>query len=183
MDGPGSPGPAGFGGVAALIVSVLETARLRLRPMTDDDLDAMSAMLGDPEVMRYYPAPKTRAEAQRWIDWNKRNYAGYGFGLWIMEDHEGNFIGDCGLTKQIVDGTEEVEVGYHVITACQGNGYATEAAGASLRFAAARGINRVIAIIDPANIPSQRVAQKAGLRLEKEAIKNDRVQLIFAIAL
>jgi len=162
------------------MVAVLETARLRLRPMTDDDLEEMSAMLGDPEVMRYYPAPKTRAEAQLWIDWNKRNYAEYGFGLWVMEDHEGKFIGDCGLTMQIVDGTAEVEVGYHVSTARQGNGYATEAAEASLRFAAARGINRVIAIINPANIPSQRVATKAGLHLEKMAIKGGTEQLIFA---
>jgi len=170
--------------VAALTtVAFLETARLSLRPMTDDDLDAMSAMLGDPEVMRYYPAPKTRAEAQRWIDWNKRNYADHGFGLWIMEDHEGNFIGDCGLTVQQVDGTAEVEVGYHVITERQGAGYASEAAEACLRFAAVSGITRVIAIIDPANLPSQRVAQKAGLHLEKKAIKNGKEQLIFATAL
>ncbi|MGW9414613.1 GNAT family N-acetyltransferase [Arthrobacter cupressi] len=164
-------------------MTVLETARLRLRPMTDDDLEQMSALLGDSEVMRYYPAPKTRVEAQRWIDWNKRNYAEHGFGLWIMEDHHGNFIGDCGLTIQNVDGTAEVEVGYHVVTAHQGKGYATEAAQECLRFAAVSGIERVIAIIDPANAPSQRVAEKAGLHLEKKATRNGREQLIFAITL
>jgi Acetyltransferase (GNAT) domain len=41
----------------------------------------MAALLGDPHVMQYYPRPKTREEAQAWIDWNKRNYADYGFGL------------------------------------------------------------------------------------------------------
>ncbi|NYD77508.1 RimJ/RimL family protein N-acetyltransferase [Arthrobacter cupressi] len=151
--------------------------------MTDDDLGQMSALLGDSQVMRYYPAPKTRVEAQRWIDWNKRNYAEHGFGLWIMEDHHGNFIGDCGLTIQHVDGTAEVEVGYHVVTAHQGKGYATEAAQECLRFAADSGIERVIAIIDPANAPSQRVAEKAGLHLEKKATRNGREQLIFAITL
>ena len=49
------------------------TARLRFRAMTDDDLDAMADLLGDPVVMTYYPAPKTRAEAQAWIEWNQRN--------------------------------------------------------------------------------------------------------------
>ncbi len=54
-------------------MSILETPRLRLREMTDADLDAVAALLGDPEVMRHYPRPKSRAEAQEWIDCNRRN--------------------------------------------------------------------------------------------------------------
>jgi RimJ/RimL family protein N-acetyltransferase len=48
--------------------------------MTPDDLDDMAALLGDPEVMRYYPRPKSRDEALAWIAWNQRLYREYGFG-------------------------------------------------------------------------------------------------------
>jgi RimJ/RimL family protein N-acetyltransferase len=91
--------------------------------MTDGDLDQTAALLGDPDVMRYYPAPKNREEARQWIEWDKRNYAEHGFGLWVAETVEGDFIGDCGLTWQAVDGTREIEVGYHVRSDAQGNGF------------------------------------------------------------
>lgn len=143
------------------------TPRLRFREMTADDLDHMAALLGDPEVMRYYPAPKTRAQAQAWIDWNVRSYAEHGFGLWIVETHDGDFVGDCGLTWQSVGGERHVEVGYHVRAELQGRGYATEAATACRDAARAAGAEHLIAIIHPRNVPSQRVARKIGLRLER----------------
>ncbi|MDQ1575076.1 MAG: hypothetical protein QOH55_226 [Microbacteriaceae bacterium] len=148
--------------------------------MTDADLDQMAALLGDPDVMRYYPAPKSIDEAQRWIDWNKRNYTEYGFGLWIVESIDGDFIGDCGLTWQTVDGALEVEVGYHVRSDAQGNGYATEAATACVQFARQRGIRRLVAIINPANAASQRVAVKIGLQLERRITKGGAEQVIYA---
>jgi RimJ/RimL family protein N-acetyltransferase len=148
--------------------------------MTDADLDQMAALLGDPDVMRYYPAPKSRDEAQRWIDWNKSNYAEHGFGLWVVETVEGDFIGDCGLTWQTIDGAREVEVGYHVRSVAQGNGYATEAATACMQFARQRGIRRLVAIIDPANAASQRVAVKIGLQFERRITKGGAEQVIYA---
>lgn len=148
--------------------------------MTDADLDHMAALLGDPDVMRYYSAPKSRDQAQRWIDWNKRNYTEYGFGLWVVETVEGDFIGDCGLTWQTVDGAQEVEVGYHVRSDAQGNGYATEAATACVQFARQRGIRRLVAIINPANAASQRVAVKIGLQFERRITKGGAEQVIYA---
>ncbi len=144
--------------------------RLRFREMADADLDVMAQLLGDPYVMRFYPRPYTREEAQRWIDWNQDNYQRYGHGLWIVETLEGTFVGDCGLTWQTVEGTQHLEVGYHTVEAMQGRGYATEAARACIDFAAvALGADHAIAIINPDNGPSQRVAQKVGLRLERTA--------------
>jgi RimJ/RimL family protein N-acetyltransferase len=72
------------------------------------------------------------------------------------------------LTPPLVDGREELEVGYHVRRALPGHGYATEAAAAARDFARDRlGARRLTAIIHPANRPSQRVAEKIGLRQEK----------------
>lgn len=149
-----------------------QTRRLRLREMTDDDLDDMAALLGDPDVMRYYPATNTRDEAQGWIDWNKRNYAAHGFGLWIVTTADGDFVGDCGLTWQPVGGSPALEVGYHVRPAFQGRGFATEAAAACRDAARALGVTHLVAIIHPDNRASQRVAEKIGLALElTDAVK------------
>jgi RimJ/RimL family protein N-acetyltransferase len=90
--------------------------------MVDRDLDAMAELLGDSRVMRYYPRPKTRAEARQWIAWNQANYRDLGFGLWIIETLGGEFVGDCGLTMQEVEGEREVEVGYHVCAEFQTKG-------------------------------------------------------------
>ena len=105
-----------------------DTGRLTFREMAPGDLGDMAALLGDPEVMTYYPRPKTRQEAAQWIDWNRRLYRTRGYGLWLLATSAGDFAGDCGLTPQVVDGVTELEVGYHVRHDLQGRGYATEAA-------------------------------------------------------
>lgn len=161
----------------------LRTKRLRFREMTDGDLEAMARLLADPHVMRYYPRPKSRSEAQQWIAWNQANYRDFGFGLWIIETADGEFVGDCGLTMQEVEGQLEVEVGYHVRLDFQNQGFATEAAAAVKSVAVAHGIKRLIAIINPENIPSQRVAENIGLRYERMASYPGGAQRIYALAL
>ncbi len=164
------------------------TPQLTFREMTPDDLDDMAALLGDPEVMRYYPRPKTRDEASAWITWNQRLYRKHGYGLWLLPLRDtGEFVGDCGLTPQHVDGSTEIEIGYHVRTAFQGRGLATEAASACRNFARdVLKVERLIAIIDPRNRPSQRVAEKLGLALEGQTDNQGRwpsPQLIYATSL
>lgn len=146
------------------------TPRLAFREMTPDDLDDMAGLLGDPEVMRYYPHPKSRDEASEWIAWNRRLYREHGFGLWVLTMRAtGEFAGDCGLTPQDVDGITEIEVGYHLRRDLQGRGLGTEAAIACRDYARdVLSVDRLIAIINPSNRPSQRVAEKLGLALERE---------------
>lgn len=142
------------------------TARLRFREMDDADLPSMADLLGDPVVMRYYPAPKNREEVAAWIAWNRRNYREYGIGLWIVETLDGAFVGDCGLTWQGVNGGLELEVGYHMRADLHGHGYATEAAAACRDLALAHGLAaRLVAIVHPDNAASRRVAEKIGLRV------------------
>jgi RimJ/RimL family protein N-acetyltransferase len=161
-----------------------ESARLIFSDMSADDLDDMAGLLGDPAVMTYYPRPKTREEAAKWIGWNRGLYQTHGFGLWLLTTPDGDFVGDCGLTPQVVDGVTELEVGYHVVPALQGRGYATEGAAASRDFArTVLGATRLVAIIHPDNRPSQRVAEKIGLRPEKRATAHGRDTIIFAAAL
>jgi RimJ/RimL family protein N-acetyltransferase len=164
------------------------TPRLAFREMTPDDLDEMAALLGDPQVMRYYPHPKRRDEASGWIAWNQRLYREHGFGLWLLTLRDtGEFVGDCGLTSQQIAGVIELEVGYHVRAALQGRGLATEAAAACRDYA--RDVlkaERLIAIIDPRNRPSQRVAEKLGLAVERDSDNHGRwhsPQRIYAASL
>ena len=174
-------------GLASVACMRLPTApRLTFREMADADLDDMAALLGDEDVMRFYPKPKTRSEASDWITRNQRRYRAHGFGLWVITLRDsGEFVGDCGLTFQHVDGVDELEVGYHVRTSMQGRGYATEAAAASRDFARdVLAAHRLTAIIHPLNVPSRRVAEKIGLTVGKRAVAPNGVEaVIYATAL
>ncbi|XVX20979.1 GNAT family N-acetyltransferase [Actinomycetota bacterium] len=156
------------------------TARLAFREMTPDDLDDMAAMLGDPDVMHFYPRPKTREEAQGWIDWTLRNYAEQGYGLWVIETREGGeFVGDCGLTWQEIDGQRLLEVGFHVARTHQRNGYASEAAQACVDHAFERlGADEVTAIINPDNVPSRRVAERLGMSVKVRTTDRDGLPVV-----
>lgn len=156
--------------------------RLTYRRMTDDDLDFVVRLLGDPEVMTHYDHPKTREECRAWIDWNKRNYARDGYGLWIIETRAGEPVGECGLTWQPVDG-ESLELGYHVLPIHQGKGYASEAARASVEMARQHGEEYVIAIIARGNVASIRVAEKAGLTYDKNVEYHGDDTLIYRLDL
>ena len=80
------------------------TERLRFRRMETADLDDMTAVLGAPDPVRVDRPARGRDDAERWIEWQQRNYAEHGFGLWVVETHDGTFVGDCGLTMQDVEG-------------------------------------------------------------------------------
>ncbi len=97
------------------------------------------------------------------------NYAEHDYGLWITETHEGDFVGDCGLTWQPIGASRSLEVGFHTVPGSQGLGYATEAARACLDLATGPiGESHVVAIINPANAASRRVAEKLGMYVEQE---------------
>ena len=147
------------------------TSRLAFREMTPDDQPFLERLLGDPEVMWVYGAPFDPDRVRAWIEWNIGLYRERGFGLWFLSLREtGEFVGECGLTPQVVEGTTEIEVGYQLLRQFWGTGLATEAAAACRDFARdVAGLDRVVALIDPRNVASQRVAAKIGLRLERHA--------------
>ena len=153
--------------------------RLTFERMKDSDLDDMARLLGDPEAMAFYPHPKSRQESLDWIRWNQRNYRRDQLGLWILrEAASSSFIGDCGLTWQLIDGREDLELGYHVLREFQGQGFATEAARASRDLALSLGHRRLISIIHPENIASRRVAEKVGMSVERETVSRTGLPVV-----
>jgi len=151
-------------------MTILETPRLSLRELVPEDADALARILSDPETMRYYPAPYDRAGVERWIERNRQRYKEDGVGLWGMVlKSTGELIGDCGITRQEVEGEQFYEIGYHLRRDYWGQGLATEAAIACREWAFQHlAAERVISLIRPENVPSRRVAERNGMSIWKE---------------
>ena len=149
---------------------ILETARLRLREYTWDDLDALAQIISDPETMKFYEKPYDEAGVRRWIQWNLDNYEDLGFGLWAMEEREtGRFVGDCGITMQIISKKIVPEIGYHVHKELWNRGYATEAAKACKDWIFTHTpFQTVYSYMNAENIGSWSVAQHNGMHRTDE---------------
>lgn len=110
---------------------IIETARLILREYTLRDFDALYEIMSDPETMQHYPKPFDEERTENWIEWNLKNYKEYGFGLWaVVLKETSEFIGDCGITIQNIDGEYLPEIGYHIHKKYWRRGFGSEAAKA-----------------------------------------------------
>ena len=153
----------------------LSTKRLTLRHFTaHDDQAVHRAVFSDPEVMRYGDGIQTLQWTRAWIQTCQQNfYEAKGYGPYaIIERATQVLIGYCGLFYfPDVNGQPEIEVGYRLAQSAWGKGYATEAASAVRDYAFnIFGIHRLIAIIDPANTASIRVAEKLGMQYEQDVM-------------
>ncbi len=114
------------------------TERLQLRAWRPSDRDAFAALNADPEVMRYFPGPQSRAESDGFADRIESRMAVLGYGLWALETVDtGSFIGFTGLNPmpEDVPGSGGIEVGWRLARSAWGYGYATEAGRAALAVA------------------------------------------------
>ncbi|WP_226535510.1 GNAT family N-acetyltransferase [Fictibacillus halophilus] len=161
---------------------VLETDRLFLRHYKEEDIPSLHCILSDSETMKYYPSPFSYEKTNNWVKNNQKRYKEDGYGLWaicLKENEE--LIGDCGLIKQVVDGKIEVEIGYHINKIYWSKGYATEAAKACKEYGFYKiGLDKLISIIDPRNIPSSRVAEKIGFTKEKQVFIFNKNHYIYS---
>ena len=108
---------------------IIETERLFLREMKENDFDALYEVLADADIMQHYPYTFDENRVRNWIQRNIERYRIFGFGLWaVCLKETGEMIGDCGLTMQLIDGEIKPEIGYHIRADKQRNGYAKEAA-------------------------------------------------------
>lgn len=162
---------------------ILETRRLILREFAKNDVDALAAVICDPETMRHYPVRFDRPAVEDWISRNQRRYQTDGFGLWGMVlKPSDELVGDCGLMRQDVGNVSEVEIGYHVRRDLWGQGLATEAACACREYGFANlNVDRLISLIRPENMQSRRVAEKNGMKVMKEVIWRGLTHCVYAI--
>lgn len=144
---------------------LLETERLSLRRLTQDDFEALRLILQDPEVMYAYEGAFSDTEVREWLDRQLARYEMWDFGLWaVVLKESGQVIGQCGLTMQPWKDREVLEIGYLFRRSCWHKGYATEAASACKTYAfGTLNAPEVCSIIRDTNLPSQRVALRNGM--------------------
>lgn len=146
--------------------TIIETPRLLLREMTAADRPDLCMILQDKEVMYAYNGPFSDEEVNGWLERQTGRYREWGYGLWAVAlKQTGEMIGQCGVTRQLWNGEEMLEVGYLFRHSHWHQGYATEAARACMEYAFnILGASEVCSIIRDNNIPSQRVALRNGMR-------------------
>lgn len=158
--------------MAQMTVPEIETGRLLLRGPTDADVEAWAAFLADPDVLQYLPrrAITSRERAERSFNainqgWRQQPVSDIGWVITLKS--AGQLIGWCGAGT--VEGSNEAELVYSLGKPYWGQGFATEAARALVRFAFERtGWDRIVAAILPGNIASRRVLEHLGFIYEKD---------------
>ncbi|MHA6204504.1 GNAT family N-acetyltransferase [Dyella soli] len=179
--------PGDHGRVDEGLVPVIETGRLRLRAHRADDHAACVAIWSDPEVTRYIGGrPFTGEEVWKRLLQYLGLWSLLGYGYWAVEEkHSGRYIGDIGFADFWRDMQPSLEgmleFGWVLAPHAHGQGYASEAVGAVVAWSeqhlAAR---RAVCIIAPENLPSIRVAEKAGFRLWLETTYHGSPTLVFS---
>ncbi|MCZ6836144.1 MAG: GNAT family N-acetyltransferase [Planctomycetota bacterium] len=146
---------------------VLETPRLKLRTLTLDDVDNVLGIFSDPIATKYYPSTLDRSQVIKRLQRSLDRYQADGYSFWAcIRQSDGEYLGNCGLLKQEVEGRNYVEVGYQFLRRHWGQGYASEAAIACRDHAfETLEVDEVISLIVEANEPSIRVAQRNGMTL------------------
>lgn len=151
-------------------IPTIKTARLTLRSFTLQDAEPLHHILSIPGVLEYFPNPDppdlkhVQNLVQRRIDhWGDHDY-----GWWAVEPNgKGELIGWSGL--QYLPETDEIEIGYLLSKPYWGKGLATESAIAGLDYGFnSLGIEKIIGIVHPENVASQKVLEKIGLRFQEQ---------------
>ncbi len=162
----------------------LETERLLLRELTDEDFDALYRVLADSDIMQHYPYTFDENRVRNWIARNKERYEVFGFGLWaVVLKETGEMIGDCGLTMQNINGSIKPEIGYHIAKAHQRKGYAKEAARACRDWTFQNTpFDILYSYMKMTNVPSAATAMANGMRKVDEFMdEENETTVVYAI--
>jgi [ribosomal protein S5]-alanine N-acetyltransferase len=164
-------------------MAILETPRLILRPFDEKDVDLLAPLMANPDFMRFslgpYTREKTQTVLQKFLSWNQ---AGLPSQFAVISRGNDELIGYCGFLHWHLDGKDEIEIGYRLHPKYWNKGLATEAARAvrDHGFSDLK-LPRVISLIHPDNIASRRVAEKNGMKIEKETFFRGFPTLVFVI--
>jgi len=166
-------------------VTVIETARLRLREFTPEDAAFVLRLLNEPSFLRYIGDRGVRSldDAKRYIaDGPVAGYARFGYGLMRVErKSDGATVGMCGVLKR--DALPDPDIGFSFLPEHWSQGYALESARAVMRHAREiLGLGRIVAITTKDNEPSMRLLEKLGFRFERMIPMGDEELRLFASA-
>lgn len=142
------------------------TSRLRLRAFSEADAEVFHGLMAGEGVLRYFPSTEVPSlqQVSRMITWFLNHWQERGYGDWVVESRAtGEVMGRCGLLY--IRDTAETEIDFLLGKAFWGQGYATEAARASLEYGFEEHLlEGVVGIVHPENLASQRVLGKLGMK-------------------
>jgi [ribosomal protein S5]-alanine N-acetyltransferase len=166
-------------------MTIFETDRTLLRRLLPSDLDDLHRIYSDPEVRQFFPeGTLSRSETKEELDWFLDGHPDDPeLGLWAtIRKSDGKFIGRCGLLPWTIEGTLEIEVAYLLARDFWHQGLGAECARGLVRHGFENlKFKRLISLIAPENLASQRTAEKAGLAFESELILDGVRCRIYAI--
>jgi RimJ/RimL family protein N-acetyltransferase len=148
---------------------LLETDRLILRRFTEDDVDNLVDLDGDPDVMHFLnggrPTPPEVIQNETLPRFLAYYGCSAGYGVWAaIEKSSGDFLGWFALRPEEDGSPDRVELGYRLGKTAWGKGYATEGSRALIRKGFTElGVRRIVAQTMTVNLASRRVMEKAGL--------------------
>jgi len=161
---------------------ILETERLRLRWIREDDFEQYARMCRDEEVMRFLGGQVMNdIEIYRQMAYFMGHWYFRGYGIWGVEEKStGNLVGRIGFMDPI--GWPAFELGWTLRRESWGKGYASEGAKGALAYAFTE-LKRehVISLIDPGNVSSARVAERLGEKIERRTPLYDKEVLVYGI--
>lgn len=162
---------------------MVETKRLTLRTMIENDAEPLLDIFSDPVAMQYFGVIFDRSRMEKWVESNLEHEKQHGFSLYsVVLKENGEVIGDCGLETDEIDGQTIVGIGFDFRRAYWGRGYATEAALAVLEYGFKRfNFESISGWIDPENTPSQRVAERIGMTVEKYVMRGGKKYALYCI--
>lgn len=155
------------------MLTIVETERLSIRQITNEDAINLSKVLADPIVMKYSTVGvHTEEQIYDYIANCKNQYNLNGYGHWAIYNSKTNeFVGVCGLNRHKVDTEEVIHINYRLATDQQGKGYAVESIFGVLDFAKkVLKLKSVFALIESANISSVKVVNRAGFQYIKSSV-------------
>lgn len=168
---------------AAYLLEGAETARLLFRKLTPADYDQWLPFHQDPLSSAHWSGEHSDPEiaCKIWFEFTFHRYAHHLGGMnLLIEKKTNSIIGQCGLLVQTVDGVQELEIGYSVLPHYWKQGYATEAATKCMAYAYENELTTsLISIIHVNNTPSQKVAKKLGMHIDKTTVYKANPVYIF----
>jgi RimJ/RimL family protein N-acetyltransferase len=161
-------------------MATLETERLIGEPASERHRDLVVELFGNPEVAKWiWPegrpgpgavGPRTPRQAEDMLRRFVADWRANGFGWWYFRERDGgDYVGEVGLQRTRVDGVPVVEIGWLLLPAHWGRGYATEAATAALAYGFETvGLDEIVAFTMPHNQASRRVMEKLGMTYDRD---------------
>ena len=152
--------------------------------LTETDIDPLLKILGDPEVMQFsLRGAEDLNGIKDFVSTTVKRYERDGLALWaVIQKESREFVGICGISLLEIDNKKEFEIGYRFAKAHWGKGFATEAAKGCFQFGSKeKNIKRFISIIEKENLGSINVAEKVGMKAEKDSTFHDIPVVIYSI--